>query len=171
VIIKGLVAAPALIANEALSQLSYGPIGGRAEYVGRGRKLSRPAGTSLADAARAGLGFRPHSALPLRSPSHANSPNMLPLIKLIDIVITFYMWVVIIYVVVSWLVAFDVINTRNNFVRTVGDTLYRLTEPALRPIRRVMPNLGGVDLSPMVLILLLWFVRELMYYYLVPAVV
>jgi len=78
---------------------------------------------------------------------------------------------VIIYVVVSWLVAFDVINTRNNFVRTVGDTLYRLTEPALRPIRRVMPNLGGVDLSPMVLILLLWFVRELMYYYLVPAVV
>jgi YggT family protein len=96
---------------------------------------------------------------------------MLPLIKLIDIVITFYMWVVIIYVVVSWLVAFDVINTRNNFVRTVGDTLYRLTEPALRPIRRVMPNLGGVDLSPMVLILLLWFVRELMYYYLVPAVV
>ena len=96
---------------------------------------------------------------------------MLPLIKLIDIVITFYMWVVIIYVVVSWLVAFDVINTRNNFVRTVGDTLYRLTEPALRPIRRVMPSLGGVDLSPLVLILLLWFVRELMYYYLVPAVV
>jgi YggT family protein len=96
---------------------------------------------------------------------------MIPLIKLIDIVITFYMWVVIIYVVISWLVAFDIINTRNNFVRMVGDALYRLTEPALRPIRRVMPNLGGVDLSPMILILLLWFIRELMYYYLVPAVV
>jgi YggT family protein len=108
--------------------------------------------------------------MPSGSSSHATS-DMIPLIKLIDLVITFYMWVVIIYVVVSWLVAFDIINTRNRFVRTVGDTLYRLTEPALRPIRRVMPNLGGVDLSPMVLILLLWFIRELMYYYLVPAVV
>lgn len=91
---------------------------------------------------------------------------MAPFVELIDIVITFYMWVVIVFVVVSWLVAFDVINTRNQFVRTLGDALYRLTEPALRPIRRVMPKLGGVDLTPAVLLLLLWFVRRLMVEYL-----
>ena len=92
---------------------------------------------------------------------------MAPFLELIDIVITFYMCVVIIYVIVSWLVAFEIINTRNHFVRTIGDTLYRLTEPALRPIRRIMPNLGGVDLAPLVLILLLWFVRRLMMEYFV----
>jgi YggT family protein len=92
---------------------------------------------------------------------------MAPFVELINIVITFYMWVVIIYVVLSWLVAFEVVNTRNRFVRTVGDFLYRLTEPALRPFRRIMPNLGGVDLAPAVLILLLWFIRRLMLEYFV----
>jgi YggT family protein len=87
---------------------------------------------------------------------------MAPFVELIDIVLTFYVWVVVIYVVLSWLVQFDVINSRNQFVRTLGDFLFRLTEPALRPIRRILPNLGGVDLSPMVLILLLWFIRRLM---------
>jgi YggT family protein len=90
---------------------------------------------------------------------------MAPFVDLITIIITFYMWVVIIYVVLSWLVAFEIINTRNHFVRTIGDTLYRLTEPALRPIRRIMPNLGGVDLAPAVLILLLWFIRRLVMEY------
>ena len=92
---------------------------------------------------------------------------MAPFVELIDIVLTFYTWVVVIYVVLSWLVAFDVINTRNHFVRTLGDFLYRLTEPALRPIRRILPNLGGVDLSPMVLILLLWLIRRMLREYLV----
>ncbi|HSD34960.1 MAG TPA: YggT family protein [Alphaproteobacteria bacterium] len=92
---------------------------------------------------------------------------MAPFVELIDIVLTFYVWVVVIYVVLSWLVQFDVINSRNQFVRTLGDFLFRLTEPALRPIRRILPNLGGVDLSPMVLILLVWFIRRLMREYLV----
>ena len=92
---------------------------------------------------------------------------MAPFVELIDIVLTFYVWVVVIYVILSWLVQFDVINSRNQFVRTLGDFLFRLTEPALRPIRRVLPNLGGVDLSPMVLILLVWFIRRLMREYLV----
>jgi YggT family protein len=55
-----------------------------------------------------------------------------------------------------------VVNTYNKFVFTVNDVLYRITEPALRPIRRVVPNLGGVDLSPVVLILLIWFAQDLM---------
>jgi YggT family protein len=88
-----------------------------------------------------------------------------PILDLINIVINFYMWVVILFVVMSWLITFEVINTRNQLVRTIGDLLFRLTEPALKPIRRIMPNLGGVDLSPAVLILLLWFIRRLLFEY------
>jgi YggT family protein len=62
----------------------------------------------------------------------------------------------------SWLIAFNVVNTRNRFVYTVADIAYKLTEPALRPIRRILPNLGGIDLSPLVLILLLGFIQRLL---------
>ncbi len=82
-----------------------------------------------------------------------------PLIQVALIVIELYMWAVIIGVVLSWLVAFNVVNTTNRFVVMVGDFIYRLTEPLLEPIRRMLPNLGGLDLSPMVLILGLIFVR------------
>ena len=82
-----------------------------------------------------------------------------PLIQVALIVIELYMWAVIIGVVLSWLVAFNVVNTTNRFVVMVRDFIYRLTEPLLRPIRRMLPNLGGLDLSPMVLILGLIFVR------------
>ena len=60
----------------------------------------------------------------------------------------------------SWLVAFNVVNPRNQFVSMVGEFLYRITEPVLRPIRNVMPNLGGIDISPVILILLLLFIRD-----------
>ena len=82
-----------------------------------------------------------------------------PLIQVALIVIELYMWAVIIGVVLSWLVAFNVVNTTNRFVVMVGDFIYRLTEPLLGPIRRMLPNLGGLDLSPMALILGLIFVR------------
>lgn len=85
-----------------------------------------------------------------------------PLFWLLDTVIGLYIWVLIASAVLSWLVAFNVVNTRNRFVYLIGDFLHRLTEPALRPIRRVLPNLGGVDLSPLVLILLLLFVRQVL---------
>ncbi len=81
---------------------------------------------------------------------------------LIDNVIGLYITVVIIQVVLSWLVSFNVVNTRNRFVYLVGDLLYRLTEPALGPIRRMLPSLGGIDISPVVLILLLYFLRVLL---------
>ena len=76
-----------------------------------------------------------------------------------------YWWVVLAMIIFSWLIAFNVINTRNRFVYAVGDILNRLTEPALRPIRRVLPNLGGLDISPVVLILLLYFLRNLLFEY------
>ena len=81
---------------------------------------------------------------------------------LIDQVIGLYITLVIVQVVLSWLVAFNVVNTSNRFVYLVGDFLYRLTEPALKPIRRLLPTLGGMDLSPVVLILGLYFLRVLL---------
>ena len=84
------------------------------------------------------------------------------IVELIATVIDLYIWVLIISAVMSWLVAFGVINTNNRFVYTVLDVLWRLTEPVLRPIRRLLPNLGGIDISPVILILLLYFVRNLL---------
>jgi YggT family protein len=87
---------------------------------------------------------------------------MNPVHWLVDTVIELYIWVVIASVVLSWLIAFNVINTRNSFVHQIGDFLGRATEPTLRPIRNVLPNLGGIDISPLVLILLLIFARRLL---------
>jgi len=86
-----------------------------------------------------------------------------PFFLLVDTVITLYMWVIIIGVILSWLVAFNVVNTSNRFVYIVGDLCYRLTEPALRPIRNLLPNLGGIDLSPLVLILILIFLQNVLW--------
>jgi YggT family protein len=85
---------------------------------------------------------------------------MFALFNLIATVITIYIYVLVASAVLSWLVAFNVLNTSNRFVYMVGDFLYRITEPALRPIRRFVPLLGGVDISPVVLILLLVFLRD-----------
>ena len=85
-----------------------------------------------------------------------------PLFWLVDTIIGIYIWVLIASAILSWLVAFNVVNTRNRFVYLLGDFLHRITEPALRPIRRILPNLGGIDLSPLVLILLLLFVRQVL---------
>jgi len=83
---------------------------------------------------------------------------LVPLIQIIRVAIDLYIWAIIISAILSWLVAFNVINTSNRFVYMVGDFLYRITEPALRPIRKVLPIMGGIDLSPIVLLLALWFI-------------
>ena len=85
-----------------------------------------------------------------------------PLFWLIDTIIGLYIWVIIIGAILSWLVAFDVVNTRNRFVYMIGDFTHRLTEPAIRPIRRFVPDFGGIDISPLLLILLLIFTRMLL---------
>ena len=90
---------------------------------------------------------------------------MQSLVLLIYQVLELYKWVLLFTVVASWLVAFNVINTRNRFVHIVVDVLNRLTEPALRPIRRILPNLGGLDISPIVLYLILWFLQSLLLEY------
>ncbi|KAB7742270.1 YggT family protein [Parvibaculum sedimenti] len=88
---------------------------------------------------------------------------MQSLLILITQVIQLYTWVIIIGAVLSWLIAFGVINTHNRFVYSVVDIIYRVTEPALRPIRRFLPDLGGIDISPVVLLLLLYFLQNLIW--------
>jgi YggT family protein len=91
------------------------------------------------------------------------------LILTILLALDIYWWLIIASAIFSWLFAFNVINTRNQFVATVGDFLYRVTEPALRPIRRIMPDLGGIDISPIILLLILFFVRQLIVTTIAPA--
>ena len=83
-----------------------------------------------------------------------------PISDLILVVLELYTWVVIISAIMSWLVAFNVVNTSNRLVYTIGEFLYRLTEPALRPIRRQLPMIGGVDISPIILLLILYFLKR-----------
>lgn len=85
-----------------------------------------------------------------------------------DAVLNLYIWVIIISAVLSWLVSFNVVNTSNQFVNQVGHVLHRITDPALRYIRAVVPAMGGIDLSPIVLIFGIWFLRLLMREYLWP---
>ncbi len=80
--------------------------------------------------------------------------------EILNILLGLYIWVLVFSAVLSWLVAFGVVNTNNQFVRTMGDMLYRLTEPVLRPIRRFLPVMGGLDLSPLVLIFIIMFLQS-----------
>ena len=96
---------------------------------------------------------------------------MLSLLNLISTVIQIYIYILIASAVLSWLIAFNVVNTRNQFVAMLADALHRLTEPALAPIRRILPNFGGLDISPVVLILLLFFIRSLIFELFYAAVV
>ena len=91
-----------------------------------------------------------------------------PYIWLVDTILEIYIWLLIAQAVLSWLLAFGVINRYNRGVSVIGDFLYRVTEPALRPIRSILPNFGGVDISPVVLILIIIFVRKALFYYVAP---
>jgi YggT family protein len=82
-----------------------------------------------------------------------------PIAALLITVLDIYKWIVIASVIVSWLTAFNVINSHNNFVRSLLHILYVLTEPVFRPIRRIIPPMGGLDLSPIIVFLLIWFLQ------------
>ncbi|MBN8533629.1 MAG: YggT family protein [Rhizobiales bacterium] len=89
---------------------------------------------------------------------------MNPLLWLFDTVISLYVWMIIGQAVLSLLISFGIVNSRQPLVSTIGEFLYRVTEPALAPIRRRMPNLGPVDISPLVLIIALLFVQRLVHW-------
>ena len=88
---------------------------------------------------------------------------------LLDSVITIYLWIIIVNAILSWLVAFNILNTQNRFVFSVLDATYKLTDPALNKIRRFIPTFGSIDISPVVLILLLMFLRNIIFEIFAPS--
>ena len=88
---------------------------------------------------------------------------------LLDSIITIYLWIIIINAVLSWLVAFNVLNTQNRFVFSILDTTYKLTDPALNKIRRFIPMFGSIDISPIILILFLMFIRNIIFEIFAPG--
>jgi YggT family protein len=95
---------------------------------------------------------------------------MRALLDVILIALELYSYLVLAWVILSWLIAFNIVNTRNPIVSAIADFLYRITEPALRPIRQMMPNLGGIDISPVILFLIIIFLRHVIVYYIYPNV-
>ena len=98
-------------------------------------------------------------------------PSMRAILDVVLLALQIYVWLLIAAAVLSWLIAFNVVNTRNPFVHSVGEFLYRITEPALRPIRNMMPNLGGIDISPVILILIIFLIERIIIYYIYPNVI
>jgi YggT family protein len=95
---------------------------------------------------------------------------MRAILDVILILLQLYIWLLIAAAVLSWLIAFNVVNMRNGFVAAVADFLYRVTEPLLRPIRNMLPNLGGIDISPVILILIIILIERMIIYYIYPNV-
>lgn len=95
---------------------------------------------------------------------------MLALIQTIVLALDIYWWIIIASAIFSWLYAFNVINSGNQFVGMIGNFLFKATEPALRPIRRFMPDLGGIDISPIILLLAVFFLRQFILTTIAPAV-
>jgi YggT family protein len=94
---------------------------------------------------------------------------MLALIQTLVLALDIYWWLIIASAIFSWLYAFNVVNPRNQVVMTIGNALFRVTEPALRPIRRFLPDLGGIDISPIILLLLIFFLRQFLIQTVAPA--
>ena len=95
---------------------------------------------------------------------------MRAVLDIVLIVLDLYVWLLIASAILSWLIAFNVVNTRNQFVAAIAEFLFRITEPVLGPIRRSLPSLGGLDISPIVLILIIMFLQRVITYYIYPSV-
>ena len=164
-----------VIANDALSQLSYGPAQVAAIYetaefpvkqtTGSRRCLRatglRPGATRL----KSGRGTsasadrcREPAAAPLK-PASPSGP-MLELLAFISYLLQLYVYVLIAGAVFSWLLAFNVVNSRSQIVSVIGRFLYQVTEPVLRPVRGFLPNFGGIDISPIVVIIIIFFIQS-----------
>ncbi len=96
---------------------------------------------------------------------------MIALFSTIDLALNIYTWIIIGSAIFSWLYAFNVVNTSNRFVGAVGEFLYKATDPVLRPIRRILPDLGGLDISPIVLLLIIFFIRRFLWTSIAPMFV
>ena len=95
---------------------------------------------------------------------------MIAIFYLVLQILKLYSYVVIANVLISWLIAFNVLNTQNRFIYSILELTYRLTDPILNKIRGFLPNLGSLDISPVILLVLIWFLQTCMYLYLVPII-
>ncbi|WP_274627366.1 YggT family protein [Arvimicrobium flavum] len=95
---------------------------------------------------------------------------MLALIQTIVLALDIYWWLLIASAIFSWLYAFNVVNSRNQFVGAIGNFLFKITEPVLAPIRRLLPDLGGIDISPIIVLLLIFFLRQFLLTSIAPLV-
>ncbi len=96
---------------------------------------------------------------------------MRALLNVILLALQLYTYLIIASAILSWLVAFNVVNARNDVVRSIWGFLDAVTEPALRPIRNILPNLGGIDVSPIILLLVIFFIERVIIYYIYPVVI
>jgi YggT family protein len=96
---------------------------------------------------------------------------MIPILNTLMFALNIFIWILIANAIFSWLYAFNVVNPRNQFVGTVGNFLFRVTEPVLAPIRRRLPELGGIDISPIIVLLIIFFLRQFLWTTIAPAVV
>jgi YggT family protein len=101
----------------------------------------------------------------------AKGNPMLAALRTVDLVLSIYTWILIASAIYSWLYAFNVVNSSNQLVASVGTFLFRATEPALKPIRKYMPDLGGLDVSPIVLLVIIFFLRQLLWTTIAPALI
>ena len=95
---------------------------------------------------------------------------MRAILDIVLIALDLYVWLLIASAILSWLIAFNVVNTRNQFVAGIAEFLYRITEPALKPIRQFLPSFGGLDISPIILILIIMLIQRIIGYYIYPYV-
>jgi YggT family protein len=95
---------------------------------------------------------------------------MRAILDVVLLALQLYWWIVIAAAIFSWLIAFNIVNTRNQVVSMIGETLWRLTEPTLGPIRRRLPNFGGIDISPIILLLIIFLIQQVIIYYIYPNV-
>jgi YggT family protein len=96
---------------------------------------------------------------------------MRAILDIVLIILDLYVWLLIASAILSWLIAFNVVNTRNQFVASVAEFLYKITEPVLRPIRNFLPSFGGLDISPIIVILIIMFIQRVIGYYIYPNVI
>jgi YggT family protein len=137
-----------------------------AQVLASGRHLGPPvsgvkdgAGSRRVRAAGIGLFRRGNTGKPCATALKLGRA-MIELLQFISYLLTIYIYVVIAMAILSWLIAFNVVNTRNPVVHMIAELLFRLTEPVLRPIRNLLPNMGGIDISPIILFLIILFIQS-----------
>jgi YggT family protein len=132
-------------------------------------RFCSPAAPAFPCSAKANPIFWPRNLALIQAFNEQIKP-MRAILDIILIALDLYVWLLIAAAILSWLIAFNVVNTRNQFVAGVAEFLYKITEAALRPVRSLLPNFGGLDISPIIVILIILLIQRIISYYIYPNV-